>query len=81
MIAVITNVALLGTGFVYSVALAIQSLFYLGAVIGILIPSTVARWRVFSLSAYFVYSNAALFVGFFRWISGRASHRWVPSRN
>lgn len=81
VIAVITNVALLGTGFVYSVALAIQALFYLGAVIGILIPSTVARSRVFSLSAYFVYSNAALFVGFFRWISGRASHRWVPSRN
>lgn len=81
VLAVLTNVLLEGEGFIYTIALVTQTLFYLGAMIGILIPSTVTRSRVFSISAYFVYSNAALFVGFFRWISGRASHRWVPSRS
>ncbi|MFM8569493.1 MAG: glycosyltransferase [Candidatus Kapaibacterium sp.] len=79
VIALVSNMVLRDHAPVYAIALIVQSLFYLTALVGILVPSTVSISRLFSLSAYFVYSNAALLVGLVRWAAGGASHRWEPS--
>ena len=74
------NVALANEGMLYALLLGAQFLMYAAAMIGIIFPGAGRVSGVFSLSAYFVYSNAALLLGFFRWISGRASQRWTPVR-
>lgn len=79
--ALVTNVVLMGDGLIYILLGCMQALLYGVALVGIVFPSAGRVSGLFSLSAYFVYSNAALFLGFFRWMSGRASHRWTPARS
>lgn len=79
--ALISNVVLYSGGLVYQLLLWVQISFYVSALVGVFSQRAVKASPLFSLSAYFVYSNAALFVGFFRWLFGNSSNRWVPSRS
>ena len=78
----LTSAAMLSSSSpLYSWVLFVQVSFYVLALIAILIPRLSRVFSLFSLSAYFVYSNVALFIGFFRWITGRGSNKWTPERS
>jgi cellulose synthase/poly-beta-1,6-N-acetylglucosamine synthase-like glycosyltransferase len=72
------NVALLDQPF-YVALMWLQSAFYIFALIGLLMP--VGAWPKFArLPTLFVTVNLALLCGFYRWLFGRGSAVWEPTR-
>jgi cellulose synthase/poly-beta-1,6-N-acetylglucosamine synthase-like glycosyltransferase len=63
----------------YQAMMLLQTAFYFVALVGLMMP--VGAWpRVARLPSLFVAVNAALFVGFCRWLSGQASAVWQPTQ-
>lgn len=79
LLALPLNIALLGKP-LYQVMFALQLILYLTALIGASIPATLPLSRFFRLSYMFVAMNAALFVGFLRWITGAQGGTWNRTR-
>jgi len=72
------NVALLDQP-VYRALMLLQAAFYLIATAGLLLP--VRAWpKAARLPALFVTVNAALFVGFCKWLCGQISAVWQPTQ-
>ncbi len=69
------NAAILHTS-AGQVMMVAQLAFYLTAVLGRRITARSRLTRFLKLPAMFVYMNAALFVGFFRWLLGRQKGTW-----
>lgn len=75
IIAVVTNLLLLDHA-EYRWLLAAQSGFYLLAALGNVLPSQPKALRVLRLATMFTSMNAALLVGFFRWLFGTQRATW-----
>lgn len=60
----------------YQILLGLQLGFYLAALLGALIPGTGRVRRMLRLTTLFTSVNAALAVGFWRWIAGRQRGTW-----
>ncbi|HEY2587515.1 MAG TPA: glycosyltransferase family 2 protein [Tepidisphaeraceae bacterium] len=68
--------ALLVRSPLYRGLLLLQCAFYLFSVFVICMPSTVRVWRPLRLTGLFTLMNAALLVGFFRWVRGSQGGTW-----
>lgn len=71
----VANVLLLGDP-LYNWMLAAQAGFYLLAAVGNRLPARPQCLRYLRLPTMFVSMNAALFLGFFRWLLGRQGGTW-----
>jgi hypothetical protein len=73
--AFIANAALCRSPF-YAVLMALQVAFYVAAWVGGHVSKSMPLSAVFRLAHMFVGMNAALFVGFFRWLRGSQGGAW-----
>ena len=71
LLALGTNIALLGQGWVYTVTLALQVAFFLAAALGAFVPFRPAR-----LAYYYVLVTASIALGFWDWVRGGAPLVW-----
>jgi cellulose synthase/poly-beta-1,6-N-acetylglucosamine synthase-like glycosyltransferase len=75
LIALGTNIALLGRGVVYTVMLALQAAFFLAAALGAFVPL-----RPLRLAYYYVLVTASIAVGFLDWMRHGAPLVWEKER-
>jgi hypothetical protein len=75
VIALGTNIALLGHGAIYAVTLALQVALALAALLGAFVPL-----RVLRLAYYYVLVTGSIAVGFFDWVRGGAPLVWEKER-
>jgi hypothetical protein len=71
VVALATNVALLGQGLVYRIALAFQAAFLVAAAVGPIVPL-----RPFRLAYYYVLVTASIAAGLWDRIRGRVPRAW-----
>jgi cellulose synthase/poly-beta-1,6-N-acetylglucosamine synthase-like glycosyltransferase len=64
----------------YRFLLVAQAAFYLAALLGRHVPRGVPLAKLLRLANMFASMNAALLVGFFRWLSGPQTGIWRPTR-
>ncbi|HEY0174071.1 MAG TPA: glycosyltransferase family 2 protein [Pyrinomonadaceae bacterium] len=76
----VSSLALAGAGWLYALAAAAQSAFYLAAAAGWLAGRAGVGPRLLALPAYFVLSNAAAVVAFYKFARGERYARWEPIR-
>ena len=74
VIAFITNIALLGQGWVYAVALALQVAILLAAIVAPLV-----RARPFLIARYYVLTTASLAAGLWDWLRSGTAAGWEPA--
>jgi cellulose synthase/poly-beta-1,6-N-acetylglucosamine synthase-like glycosyltransferase len=79
VLAFVANVALCGRP-AYRGLMAAQVAFYLAAIVGRFVPKGLPLSKVLRLANMFASMNAALLVGFFRWVSGPQTGIWRPTR-
>jgi cellulose synthase/poly-beta-1,6-N-acetylglucosamine synthase-like glycosyltransferase len=65
---------------VYGILMAAQVTFYAAALVGRHVPEGMPLNKLLRLANMFASMNAALLVGFFRWISGPQTGIWRPTR-
>jgi cellulose synthase/poly-beta-1,6-N-acetylglucosamine synthase-like glycosyltransferase len=75
LVALGTNIALLGQGWVYAVTLAAQGAFLLAAALGAFVPL-----RPLRLAYYYLVVTASIAVGFVDWVRGGAPVVWEKER-
>jgi cellulose synthase/poly-beta-1,6-N-acetylglucosamine synthase-like glycosyltransferase len=75
LLALGTNIALIGQGWVYTVTLAAQVAFLLAAALGAFVPL-----RPLRLAYYYSLVTASIAVGFFDWMRGGAPLVWEKER-
>jgi cellulose synthase/poly-beta-1,6-N-acetylglucosamine synthase-like glycosyltransferase len=75
VVALLTNLLLLGET-LYQALFALQVLFYGAAAMGHLIPGSGTLPRMLRLTTLFASMNAALAVGFWRWLAGGQQAAW-----
>ena len=71
LLALGTNIALLGQGWVYTVTLALQVAFFLAAALGAFVPFRPAR-----LAYYYLLVTGSILFGFWDWVRGGAPLVW-----
>ncbi|SDD77043.1 Glycosyltransferase, catalytic subunit of cellulose synthase and poly-beta-1,6-N-acetylglucosamine synthase [Paracoccus isoporae] len=74
-----SSLLLIGQGAFYSAIAAVQILFYLAALAGLLIPR-LRRIKAVAVAGFVVMAHLAMARGFWRYISGRKSLLWTPAR-
>lgn len=72
----LSSAALFNAGAIYRWSLLFQLVFYSASVAMIRLPSRIRFLRPLRLTSMFTSMNAALFLGFFRWLSGRQQGVW-----
>lgn len=75
-----SSLALAGRVPFYTLAAVAQVTFYLAAAFGWLLGRAGVRSRLLALPAYFVLSNAAAVVAFYKFLRGERYARWEPIR-
>jgi cellulose synthase/poly-beta-1,6-N-acetylglucosamine synthase-like glycosyltransferase len=75
-----SSLALAGRAPFYTLAAVAQVAFYAAAAFGWLLGRAGVRSRLLALPAYFVLSNAAAVVAFYKFIRGERYARWEPIR-
>ena len=75
MVALLTNLLLLNQP-LYQALFALQVLFYAAAGLGHLVPGSGTPARLLRLTTLFASMNAALAVGFWRWLAGAQQAAW-----
>lgn len=76
----VSSLALARVGWLYALAAVAQSAFYLAAAAGWLAGRAGVGPRLLALPAYFVLSNAAAVVAFYKFVRGERYARWEPIR-
>ena len=76
----VTSLALAARAPLYAAAAAAQCAFYLAAGLGWLLGRAGLRSRLLALPAYFVLSNAAAVVAFYKFLKGERYARWETIR-
>lgn len=76
----VSSLALARAGWLYALAAVVQSAFYLAAATGWLAGRAGVGPRLLALPAYFVLSNAAAVVAFYKFARGERYARWEPIR-
>lgn len=79
LLMVVTNLVLCARP-AYRALMVAQVAFYLAAMLGRYVPRGIPLSRLLRLANLFASMNAALLVGFFRWISGPQTGIWRPTR-
>jgi len=74
VIAFVTSILLLGQGWVYAVALALQVAILLAALVARLIPA-----RPFLIARYYVLTTASLAAGLWDWLRSGTAAGWEPA--
>jgi hypothetical protein len=74
LIALGTSIALIGQGWVYIAAVAIQGAVLLAALI-----APLARWRPFLIARYYVLTTASLMAGLWDWLRHGVDPGWEPA--
>ena len=74
LVALVTNVALLGHGWVYTVTLGIQLAVLLAALLAGLVPA-----RPFLIARYYVLTTASLAAGLWDWLAHGTHAGWEPA--
>ena len=74
--ALVSNVVLAVDSLFYTRVLLLQELFYLAAACGVMNCVGMRGRRLIRLSTMFVSMNAALLIGFYRWITGQQGGVW-----
>ncbi len=64
----------------YAVALAIQCLFYLLALAGLILDLSGRKITLLAMPLYFVLANLASVVAFYKFLRGETYTRWQPIR-
>lgn len=64
------------SSYFYTVILALQILFYLSALLGLLLSKNKIKVKILYVPYYFVFLNISLYMGFFRYIRGGQSVLW-----
>lgn len=64
----------------YRATLAAQAVFYGLALVGARVPGRHRAVKLLRLTTLFSSMNAALLVGFFRWLTGRQRGAWMPTQ-
>ena len=75
----VSNLALVGQGWFYGFMAVGQIAFYALAFAALAKPAF-RQFKPASIASFFVLAHVAMAVGFFRYISGRTSVLWTPSR-
>lgn len=75
-----SSLALAGRAPFYALAAVAQVAFYAAALLGWLLGRAGLRSRLLALPAYFVLSNAAAVVAFYKFLRGERYARWEPIR-
>jgi cellulose synthase/poly-beta-1,6-N-acetylglucosamine synthase-like glycosyltransferase len=75
LVALGSNIALVGHGWVYAVTLALQAAFFLAAALGRFVPL-----RPFRLAYYYVLVTVSIALGFLDWVRGGAPLVWEKER-
>jgi len=70
------NIALLGTGIVYTLFFCGQALFYLAAFLGHILANKNIRFKPLFIPYYFYIMNYAVFAGFLKFMKGKQSAAW-----
>jgi cellulose synthase/poly-beta-1,6-N-acetylglucosamine synthase-like glycosyltransferase len=65
----------------YLAILLVQTAFYSSALIGLLLERSGKKVGVFAIPLYFVLTNVASLVGFYKFLSGEKYVRWEPIRD
>jgi len=65
----------------FALALAVQIVFYAAALLGWLLERSGKSVGVFSIPLYFVLTNTASLIGFYKFLSGERYARWEPIRD
>jgi cellulose synthase/poly-beta-1,6-N-acetylglucosamine synthase-like glycosyltransferase len=76
----LSSLALAGRAPFYTLAAVAQVAFYAAALLGWLLGRLGLRSRLLALPAYFVLSNAAAVVAFYKFLRGERYARWEPIR-
>jgi len=76
----VTNLILITNNVIYQIGFYLQCSIYILALIGYILSNFGVKFRVFSFPFYFVVSNAALFIGFIRFLRKSNVTRWKPLR-
>jgi cellulose synthase/poly-beta-1,6-N-acetylglucosamine synthase-like glycosyltransferase len=81
LVALVTNISLAPSGFLYAVALGCQIAFYLLALTGFLLDvGWGKRWKLFYVPYYFTYIFVAAFVAVLMALLGKRISSWEPTR-
>jgi cellulose synthase/poly-beta-1,6-N-acetylglucosamine synthase-like glycosyltransferase len=75
-----SSLALAGRASLYTLAAAAQVAFYLAALFGWALGRAGLRSKLLALPSYFVLSNAAAVVAFYKFLRGERYARWEPIR-
>ena len=78
--ALVSSLSLASRSTLYAVAAAAQCAFYAAALFGWLLGRAGLRSRLLALPSYFVLSNAAAVVAFYKFLRGERYARWEPIR-
>lgn len=73
---IISNIQLYSLGVFFHITLFVQVVFYIFSIIGYLISRTLFRIPFITLPYFFVLTNIALFIGFFKFIFMKHSSTW-----
>lgn len=65
---------------IYRILLALQMLFYLAAIVGWFLEKRKLKFKVFFIPYYFCMMNYAVYMGFFRIISGKQTVLWERAK-
>jgi len=76
----VSNLALLGEHWVYTLTGIGQITFYALALLALLTPG-LRRFKPAAVASFFVFAHAAMALGFLRYATGRKSVRWTPARS
>jgi hypothetical protein len=74
LIALATSLALLGHGWVYTVAVVVQGVVLVAALLAPMLPR-----RPLLLARYYVLTTASLAAGLWDWLSGGTEAGWEPA--
>lgn len=75
----LSNLLLIGDGRVFTLLAAAQILFYGAALMALLMPA-LRRLKPFAVAGFFLLAHIAMARGFWRYVRGRKSLLWTPSR-
>lgn len=76
----VTNLLLMGDGWLYLVTGMCQIAFYGLAIVGLTIPQ-LRQSKAVALATFFTFAHVALLIGILRCMAGRQSVLWTPARN
>ncbi len=81
LVVLLVNIVLASEGgLIYTIALSLQILFYLLAMLGWVMENSQTQVKAFLIPFYFLMMNYSVYRGFWRWLRGNQSVLWEKAR-